>query len=94
MPQENRYEDLCNAFKAEMQQYINEGFRPSDCFPFVFQNLVDSTGLPTTERAELRRQLMDWTKKNHLDQLRCRQTGVPLILFTSLKNSSPSFLRI
>lgn len=63
MPQENRYEDLCNAFKAEMQEYVEEGFRAGDCFPFVFQNLIESTGMPAADRLELRRELMDWTRK-------------------------------
>jgi hypothetical protein len=63
MPTEMRYEELLSAFKAEMQEYINEGFEASDCFPFVFQNLIDSTGVPGADRAEIQRALMDWTRK-------------------------------
>ena len=63
MPTEKRYEELCNTFKAEMQEYIREGFRPNDCFPFVFQNLIETTGVPITDRAELQQDLMDWTRK-------------------------------
>ncbi|HTG45972.1 MAG TPA: hypothetical protein VK633_15740 [Verrucomicrobiae bacterium] len=63
MPTEQRFEELCATFKAEMQEYINEGFRANDCFPFVFQNLIETTGVPAADRAELQRQLMDWTKK-------------------------------
>jgi|1185.fasta_scaffold1407029_1 hypothetical protein len=63
MPTEKRHEELCNAFKAEMQEYINEGFRANDCFPFVFANLIESTGIAATDRAELRQELMEWTAK-------------------------------
>lgn len=60
---ENRHEELSKAFKAEMEEYIAEGFRSRDCFPVVFANLIESTGLPATDRAELRRELMEWTLK-------------------------------
>jgi hypothetical protein len=63
MPTEQRYEEVCNAFKAEMEEYISEGFRANDCFPFVFQNLIETTGVPVADRAELQQQLMDWTRK-------------------------------
>jgi hypothetical protein len=63
MPAENRYEEICAAFKTEMQEYVNEGFQPNDCFPFVFQNLIESTGVPSADRAELQQALMDWTRK-------------------------------
>ena len=63
MPIEQRYEELSEAFKAEMQEYIAEGFRPTDCFPFVFANLIETTGLPSKDRAELRSELMEWTRK-------------------------------
>jgi hypothetical protein len=62
MPLEKRYE-LSAAFKAEMQEYVNEGFCANDCFPFVFQNVIDTTGLSTADRAELQRELIDWTRK-------------------------------
>jgi hypothetical protein len=42
---------------------VNEGFQPNDCFPFVFQNLIESTGVPSADRAELQQALMDWTRK-------------------------------
>ena len=63
MSQESRHEDLSNAFKAEMQQYVEGGFRPADCFPFVFQNLIETTGIPAKDRAELRQELLEWTRK-------------------------------
>ena len=63
MPTEKRYEELCNAFKTEMQEYINEGFRANDCFPFIFANLIETTGIAMADRAELRRELMEWTAK-------------------------------
>jgi hypothetical protein len=46
-----------------MQEYIQEGFRANDCFPFVFQNLIESTGVPVADRAELQQQLIEWTRK-------------------------------
>jgi hypothetical protein len=63
MPVEQRYEELLNSFKAEMQQYVKEGFRASDCFPFVFQNVADGAGISIADRAELQRELLDWTRK-------------------------------
>jgi hypothetical protein len=63
MPVEQRYEELLSSFKAEMQQYVNEGFRASDCFPFLFQNLADTAAISIAERAELQRELLDWTRK-------------------------------
>lgn len=63
MPLQQRYEDVLNAFKAEMQEYVNEGFSAGDCFPFVFENLLSKTGVPHADRAELQRELMDWTRK-------------------------------
>ena len=63
MPTEQRYEHLCNAFKAEMQEYIRDGFRATDCFPFVFQNLIETTGVPIADRAALQQELMEWTQK-------------------------------
>ena len=63
MPVENRYEEICAAFKAEMQEYVNEGFRANDCFPFVFANLIEQTGIPAADRVELRRELTVWTAK-------------------------------
>jgi hypothetical protein len=63
MASESRYEELFSQFKAEMQEYVDEGFQASDCFPFVFQNLIDTTGVPSADRAELQRDLMEWTKK-------------------------------
>jgi hypothetical protein len=63
MPSEKRYDELVDAFAREMQEYVSEGFRASDCFPFVFQNLVETTGIPSADRAELQQRLMDWTKK-------------------------------
>lgn len=63
MPTQQRYEEVLNAFKAEMQEYVNDGFSANDCFPFVFENLVASTGVPSADRAELQRELMDWTRK-------------------------------
>lgn len=63
MPTEQRYEELCNAFKTEMQEYMREGFRANDCFPFVFQNLIETTGVPAADRAQLQQELMDWTRK-------------------------------
>ena len=63
MPIEKHYEQLLAAFQSEMQEYINEGFRANDCFPFVFANLIETTGIPAGERAELHRELMDWTRK-------------------------------
>lgn len=46
-----------------MQEYVNEGFRASDCFPFVFQNLIETTGISGPDRAELQRELAEWTQK-------------------------------
>ena len=46
-----------------MQEYVNEGFSAGDCFPFVFENLVDTTGVPSADRAELRREMAEWTRK-------------------------------
>ena len=63
MPTEGRYEEIFSAFKAEMQEYVNEGFQASDCFPFVFQNLIETTGIPSAERAELHHAMMEWTRK-------------------------------
>lgn len=63
MPVHQRYEEVMNAFKAEMQEYVNEGFSANDCFPFVFENLVDTTGVPSADRAELRREMAEWTRK-------------------------------
>lgn len=63
MPLEQRYQEICAAFKAEMQEYIKGGFRANDCFPFVFANLVETTGIPASDRAELQRELMEWTGK-------------------------------
>ena len=63
MPIEKRYEELCDTFKAELQEYVREGFRAGDCFPFVFQNLIETTGVPSADRAELHRELMEWTRK-------------------------------
>lgn len=63
MPLEQRYEEVMNAFKAEMEEYVSEGFSASDCFPFVFENLVNTTGLPSADRAELHREMAEWTKK-------------------------------
>jgi hypothetical protein len=63
MPTENRYDELFSVFKTEMQQYVDEGFRATDCFPFVFQNVIDSTGLPAADRSDLQQRLMDWTRK-------------------------------
>jgi hypothetical protein len=63
MPLHQRYEEVLNAFKAEMQEYINEGFSANDCFPFVFENLINTTGVPTADRAELQQELRDWTRK-------------------------------
>jgi hypothetical protein len=63
MPTQNRYDELRQAFQTEMQQYIQEGFRPNDCFPFVFQNIIESTGLPAADRADLQRELQEWTRK-------------------------------
>jgi hypothetical protein len=63
MPVENRYQEVFAAFQSEMQEYVNEGFQANDCFPFVFQNLIESTGIPTADRAELQQALMDWTRK-------------------------------
>lgn len=44
MPTEKRYDELRQGFPAEMQQYIQEGFRTNDCFPFVFQNIIETRG--------------------------------------------------
>ena len=63
MPSESRYEELLTAFQAEMQEYVNDGFQASDCFPVVFQNLIETTGIPSADRAELQRRLMDSTRK-------------------------------
>jgi hypothetical protein len=63
MPTEQRYEELCNTFKAEMQECISEGFRANDCFPFIFQNLIETTGVPVADRAALQQDLMEWTGK-------------------------------
>ena len=63
MPIQQRYEDVMKAFQAEMEQYVNEGFSANDCFPFVFENLVNSTGMPSADRAELHREMMDWTRR-------------------------------
>lgn len=63
MPREQRLEELAASFKSEMQQYIDEGFCASDCFPFVFQNLIETTGMGAADRAELRQELIEWTKK-------------------------------
>jgi hypothetical protein len=63
MPRQQRIEELSNRFKAEMQEYINEGFQANDCFPFVFQNLIETTGISGPDRAELQRELMEWTQK-------------------------------
>lgn len=63
MPSAQHFEEITNRFKAEMQEYINDGFRATDCFPFVFQNLVESTGIAGTERTELHRALREWTQK-------------------------------
>ena len=63
MPVEQRYEEVLNAFKAEMEEYVSEGFSANDCFPFVFENLINSTGVPSADHAELRREMMEWTRK-------------------------------
>ena len=63
MPSQQRYEEISNRFKAEMQEYVNGGFQASDCFPFVFQNLIETTGVAAADRAELQRELMEWTQK-------------------------------
>jgi hypothetical protein len=63
MPTAQRHEELCETFKAEMQEYINEGFLANDCFPFVFQNLIETTGVPVSDRAALQQELMEWTSK-------------------------------
>ena len=63
MPLQQRYEEGINAFKAEMQEYVNEGFSAGDCFPFAFENLVNTAGVSGTDRAELRREMMEWTLK-------------------------------
>ena len=63
MATEQRYEEICNTFKNEMQEYIKEGFQANDCFPFVFANLIESTGIPASDRALLQRDLMEWTAK-------------------------------
>ena len=63
MPVQQRYEEVLNAFKAEMQEYVDSGFSANDCFPFVFENLVDTTGVPSADRAELRREMAEWTRK-------------------------------
>jgi hypothetical protein len=63
MPVEQRYEELLNSFKSEMQQYVNEGFRASDCFPFLFQSLADRAAISIADRAELQDQLLEWSRK-------------------------------
>jgi hypothetical protein len=63
MANESRYEELRQAFRSQMQQCIQSGFRPNDCFPFVFQNLIESTGIPAADSAELQRELLDWSGK-------------------------------
>ena len=63
MPLEQRHEEISNRFKAEMQEYVNSGFRASDCFPFVFQNVMESSGISPRDRAELQQELMEWTQK-------------------------------
>jgi hypothetical protein len=63
MPSEKRIEEISSRFKAEMQEYVNEGFRASDCFPFVFQNLMESSGISARDRAELQQELAEWTQK-------------------------------
>jgi hypothetical protein len=63
MPTEKHYEEIFRAFQSEMQEYINEGFRANDCFPFVFANLIETTGITGPDRTELHQQLMDWTRK-------------------------------
>ena len=62
MPQQ-RFQELADRLNAELQEYVNEGFRASDCFPFVFQNLVESSGLSGADRAELHRQLKNRIQK-------------------------------
>lgn len=63
MPTEHRFEEILNAFKTEMQEYVNEGFQARDCFPFVFQNLIETTGIPSSDRTQLQQVLLDWTRK-------------------------------
>jgi hypothetical protein len=63
MPTENRYDEFRRAFQAEVKQYMQEGFRPADCFPFVFQTLIETTGVPAADRADLQRELQEWTRK-------------------------------
>lgn len=63
MAHEQHCEECREAFQAEMQVYVQEGFRPSDCFPFVFQNLIEQTGLGMKERADLQSELLAWTRK-------------------------------
>lgn len=63
MPIQQRYEEVIIAFKAEMQEYVNEGFSANDCFPFVFENLINTTGVASADRAELHREMAEWTKK-------------------------------
>ncbi len=63
MPFEKHYEELFAAFQSEMQEYIKEGFRANDCFPFVFANLIETTGIPMADRARLHQELMEWTSK-------------------------------
>jgi hypothetical protein len=54
---------VINTFKAEMQEYVNDGFSASDCFPFAFENLVNTTGVSSADHAELRREMMEWSRK-------------------------------
>jgi hypothetical protein len=63
MAHEQRCDEFRKAFKEEMQLYVQEGFRPNDCFPFVFQNLIEQTGIGMKERSELQRELLEWTRK-------------------------------
>lgn len=63
MPVEQRYQEFVNNFKTEMQQFVNDGFCATDCFPFLMQNLADDAGITLADRPDLQQELADWTRK-------------------------------
>jgi hypothetical protein len=63
MPSQQRFEDIPPVSKEKCTGYLDEGFQASDCRPFVFQKLIETTGLAGPDQAELQRELMEWTQK-------------------------------